>query len=39
VECRGASCAITCLNQGCKPGELRCCATKCTVDGVATACK
>lgn len=33
VGCGGASCTVTCVDAACKPPDVRCCATTCTVNG------
>ena len=39
VTCNGADCAVTCQNGGCDASNVRCCATSCTLDGVAATCR
>jgi hypothetical protein len=38
VFCSGVACALTCANDGCKAGEVSCCATTCTLNGSVGTC-
>jgi hypothetical protein len=38
VGCGGATCAVTCADSACKPPDVKCCATKCTVNGMPGKC-
>ena len=38
VGCGGALCAVQCADGSCKPTDVKCCATQCTVNGDAGKC-